>query len=190
MVFVDEADTMFGSIDSEQETERRLTGKFQAMMSDPVLRGRVIWFLMTARVHKLSPDIRRPGRMDLIIPILDPEDSDHTEFMRWVFGQELVENNYNRLADYTKGISSASFALIRDRIKAKKCETIDEVEFVLNDLVEPDIRDTRRYQTLQAKINCTRRSLLVHPSLSRREFENQREDWQKEIQVLEAKGIS
>ena len=55
------------------DTERRLTGKIQAMMSDPKLRGRVVWLLMTARIHMLSPDIRRPGRVgDLIIPILDP----------------------------------------------------------------------------------------------------------------------
>ena len=55
-------------------TERRLTGKIQAMMSDPRLRGRVTWLLMTARIHLLSPDIRRPGRVgDLIIPVLDPE---------------------------------------------------------------------------------------------------------------------
>lgn len=62
MIFVDEADTMFGQLgSSEQETEQRLTGKIQAMMSDPSLKGKVVWFLMTARVHLLSPDIRRPG---------------------------------------------------------------------------------------------------------------------------------
>ena len=72
-IFVDEADTQFGSVSSgEQSTERRLTGKIQAMMSDPKLKGRVIWLLMTARIHLLSPDIRRPGRVgDLIIPVLD-----------------------------------------------------------------------------------------------------------------------
>ena len=65
----------FGGVGAEtHSTERRLTGKIQAMMSDPRLRGRVIWLLMTARIHLLSPDIRRPGRVgDLIIPVLDPE---------------------------------------------------------------------------------------------------------------------
>ena len=75
VIFVDEADTQFGGVGAEtHSTERRLTGKIQAMMSDPRLRGRVIWLLMTARIHLLSPDIRRPGRVgDLIIPVLDPE---------------------------------------------------------------------------------------------------------------------
>ena len=41
VIFVDEADTQFGGIGEESHaTERRLTGKIQAMMSDPRLRGR------------------------------------------------------------------------------------------------------------------------------------------------------
>ena len=57
-------DTQFGGVGPEEHsTERRLTGKVQQMMSDPKLRGRVIWLLMTARIHLLSPDIRRPGRV-------------------------------------------------------------------------------------------------------------------------------
>jgi hypothetical protein len=73
VIFVDEADTVFGGVESGHETERRLTGKVQAMMSDRALLGKVLWLLMTARIHLLSPDIRRPGRVgDLIIPILDP----------------------------------------------------------------------------------------------------------------------
>ena len=68
IIFVDEADTQFGGVGSDtHETERRLTGKLQAMMSDTALRGRVALLLVTARIHQLSPDIRRPGRVgDLI----------------------------------------------------------------------------------------------------------------------------
>ena len=55
------------------------------MMSDPLLRGKVVWLLVTARIHLLSPDIRRPGRVgDLIIPVLDPEGKDREAFLDWV----------------------------------------------------------------------------------------------------------
>ncbi len=86
VIFVDEADTQFGGVgEGAHETERRLTGKVQGMMSDPKLRGKVIWLLMTARIHLLSPDIRRPGRVgDLIIPILDPEGQDRMDFIKWL----------------------------------------------------------------------------------------------------------
>src|SRR5690606_37116540 len=57
ILFVDEADTQFGGVGAgAHETERRLTGKIQAMMSDPKLRGKVVWLLMTARIERLSPD--------------------------------------------------------------------------------------------------------------------------------------
>ena len=86
VIFVDEADTQFGGVgEGAHETERRLTGKVQGMMSDPMLRGKVIWLLMTARIHLLSPDIRRPGRVgDLIIPVLDPEGQDRLDFIKWM----------------------------------------------------------------------------------------------------------
>src|SRR5690606_29874921 len=85
VILVDEADTQFGGVgEGVHETERRLTGKIQAMMADPALRGRVMWLLLTARIDKLSPDIRRPGRAgDLILPVLDPEGMDRGEFIRW-----------------------------------------------------------------------------------------------------------
>jgi hypothetical protein len=92
LIFVDEADTQFGGVGADtHETERRLTGKIQAMMSDPALRGRVFWLRVTARIHLLSPDLRRPGRVgDLIIPTLDPEGPDRTEFLRWTVQPTLA----------------------------------------------------------------------------------------------------
>lgn len=189
MIFVDEADAMFGAIDSDQETERRLTGKVQAMMSDPALRGRVIWFLMTARPHKLSPDIRRPGRMDLIIPILDPEGGDQEEFLRWTFGS-LFEQDRVSLRQYTNGMSAASYSMIRSRIKAKKPTNVDEVIKIMEDIISPDIEETRRYQTLQALLNCTRKSLLADGSTIGVNVKEMRNKWKQEILDLEAKGIS
>lgn len=191
MIFVDEADTMFGGLTSEQDVERRVTGSIQMMMSDPKLRGRVIWFLMTARVHRLSPDIRRPGRMDLIIPILDPEGDDHEAFVRWAFGAwEFSAADIGHILNVTKGMSAAAFGLIRSRVKAKKPKSMDDINDMLNDMVEPDIKDTRRFQTLQALLNCTRRSLIVDKSVSREKFDAQRADWRVELKELESKGIS
>jgi hypothetical protein len=62
---------------------------------------------------------------------------------------------------------------------------MEEVEQVVFDLLPPDIGDTRRYQTLQALVNCTRRSLLPDPDVS----EELRETWQAEIRKLELLGV-
>ncbi|MBM3238377.1 ATP-binding protein [Candidatus Poribacteria bacterium] len=218
LIFVDEADTQFGSIGPQaHETERRLTGKIQAMMSDPKLRGKVIWLLMTARIHLLSPDIRRPGRVgDLIIPVLDPEDEDRKEFLKWALkgimdeGQACseaspmpkaygnggacppsttpAEHQLEQLEQLTTGYSAASFASLRSELLAKAKGgklAIEAVIEIVNDHLPPAIALARRYQTLQALVNCTRRSLLPDPNVT----DEAREKWGAELRKLEAMGI-
>ena len=197
LIFVDEADTQFGGVGPETHaTERRLTGKIQAMMADPRARGRIVWLLMTARIHLLSPDIRRPGRVgDLIIPILDPEGDDRKAFLRWAVQAAhettVSEADLDRFDAATPGYSAASFASLRSELKAKVLASekgslaMDEILAIVRDIIPPAIGEARRYQTLQALVNCTRRSLLPDPEID----ETTRQSWAAEIRALEAKGI-
>jgi len=191
VIFVDEADTQFGSVgEGAHETERRLTGKIQGMMSDPKLRGRVIWLLMTARIHLLSPDIRRPGRVgDLIIPILDPIEEDRIAFIRWMLGPtKLATDELVAWLDkegLEEDFSSAGYAALRSQFKAIPPKDADELKAIVHDFLQPAIKQTRRYQTLQALVNCTRRSLLPDPNIS----EEDRAQMEAEIRLLESMGI-
>jgi hypothetical protein len=196
LIFVDEADTQFGGVGADtHETERRLTGKLQSMMADPRLRGRVIWLLVTARIHLLSPDLRRPGRVgDLILPVLDPEGADREEFLRWAvkptLPAEVTPEQLGRLELVTRGYSAASFAALRAELKAQAKGQGGQLDFetilkVVADQIPPAIEETRRYQTLQALVNCTRRSLLPNPDVT----EPQRQEWAEELRRLEARGI-
>ncbi|PHS05513.1 MAG: hypothetical protein COA78_15185 [Blastopirellula sp.] len=164
MIFVDEADTQFGKVgEGGHATERRLTGKIQAMMSDPRLKGKVVWLLMTARIHLLSPDIRRPGRVgDLIIPILDPIDEDRLAFVEWALrGMNVDGVNAEELEKYLpEQFSAAGFASLRSHLKAIAPKSKEEFIETVLDLIPPAIGKTRRLQTLHALINCTRRQLL------------------------------
>ena len=214
-IFIDEADTQFGGVGAgTHETERRLTGKIQAMMSDPKLKGKVVWILMTARIHLLSPDIRRPGRAgDLIIPVLDPIGEDRLEFINWAltayFGNKegwkalAVKLESSIPGDY----SAAAFAALRSHLayhNAKEVADESNRDFVpadidvrlnihhqhliglIQDLIPSDIADARLYQTLQALLNTTRLSLL--PTFEGK-LETLRASWIKKIQALEEKGI-
>lgn len=196
LIFMDEADTQLGGVGPDShETERRLTGKIQAMMSDPQLRGRVIWLLVTARIHLLSPDLRRPGRVgDLIIPTLDPEDDDRIEFIEWtvasVLDQKLTPDQLKALDKATADFSAAAFASLRAELIAKAKMgngklVFEKVLEIMADQIPPAIADTRRYQTLQALVNCTRRSLLPNPDVS----ETERGNWAAELRELEHRGI-
>ena len=204
LIFVDEADTQFGDVGKDaHSTERRLTGKIQAMMSDPQLRGNITWLLMTARIYNLSPDLRREGRVgDMVIPVLDPNGEDREAFLRWTIGKVLVdplsEEALERLLELTEDYSAASFASLRSDLEAAslfKKEpqdvpdrngklTLDEIIAVAEDRILPDIGPIRRYQTLQALVNCTRKSLLpgdYSPEI--------RESWVKQIAQLEVVGV-
>ena len=199
VIFVDEADTQFGGVGPDaHETERRLTGKVQQMMSDPALRGKVTWLLMTARIHRLSPDIRRPGRVgDLIIPVLDPEGEDRRDFLRWMIADVIdpttgdVEAAVKELDAEVHVDSSAGYAALRSSLKARAAAwgrklSPTDVREIAADFIPPAIGPTRRYQTLQALINTTRRSLLPDPTTT----PEQRETWAAEIRRLEAQGVS
>ena len=192
VIFLDEADTQLGGVGADtHETERRLTGKIQSMMSDPQLKGKVIWLLMTARINLLSPDIRRPGRAgDLIIAVLDPEGDDLLEFIDWVLGGiETSEAELLEFHSLVRGYSAAGFSALKSLIKAKKCSTLKEILVVINDTIPPDIDETREYQALQAKVNCTRQSLLFSYPVSREELNKHRISWKEKIRLLESRGI-
>lgn len=194
LIFVDEADTQFGDVGRDAHaTERRLTGKIQAMMSDPQLRGNITWLLMTARIYNLSPDLRREGRVgDIVIPVLDPTGEDRETFLRWtlsnVFNGEIPDESFKLLLSLTEGYSAASFASLRADLEAAKNRngklSVDEIVDVISDRILPNIGPIRQYQTLQAFLNCTRESLLpgdYSPEV--------RDSWLKQIAQLEAMGI-
>jgi hypothetical protein len=146
---------------------------------------------MTARIHLLSPDIRRPGRVgDLIIPVLDPDGDDRQEFIRWavkgLLARDLDQAALSRISSLTESYCAAAFASLRSRLKAAAAQPGGTTSGKLSlDQIQPAIGQARRYQTLQALVNCTRRSLLPNPAVS----DADRESWQTEIRRLEALGI-
>jgi ATPase family associated with various cellular activities (AAA) len=72
-VFVDEADQTLGRRESGPG-DSGLSGRLYSMiaqeMSDTSNRGKVIWVLASSRPDLIEVDLKRPGRIDLKIPIL------------------------------------------------------------------------------------------------------------------------
>ncbi|HRK29853.1 MAG TPA: AAA family ATPase [Tepidisphaeraceae bacterium] len=72
-VFVDEADQSLGKRDSgsgDSGLSGRVYGMFAEMMSNTANRGRIVWVLASSRPDLIEVDLKRPGRIDVKIPLL------------------------------------------------------------------------------------------------------------------------
>ena len=71
-VFIDEADQALGKRDSGTN-DAGLSGRIYSMiaaeMSRPENRGRIVWVLASSRPDLIEVDLKRPGRIDVKIPI-------------------------------------------------------------------------------------------------------------------------
>lgn len=73
-VFIDEADQAMGSRQSGSDgSAGRVYSMFAQEIASESNRGKIIWIMATSQPHKLEPDLKRPGRMDLKIPLLPCE---------------------------------------------------------------------------------------------------------------------
>jgi hypothetical protein len=73
MVFIDEADQTLGRRDAGSG-DSGLSGRLYSMiaqeMADTRNRGRVIWILASSRPDLIEVDLKRPGRVDIKVPLL------------------------------------------------------------------------------------------------------------------------
>jgi hypothetical protein len=73
MVFIDEADQALGRRESGSG-DSGLSGRLYSMvaqeMADTSNRGRVVWILASSRPDLIEVDLKRPGRVDVKVPLL------------------------------------------------------------------------------------------------------------------------
>lgn len=73
MVFIDEADQTLGRRESGG-SDNGLSGRLYSMiaqeMADTANRGRVLWLLASSRPDLIEVDLKRPGRVDVKVPLL------------------------------------------------------------------------------------------------------------------------
>ena len=82
-VFIDEADQALGRRDagsSDSGLSGRIYGMFAEQMSNTANRGRIVWVLASSRPDLIEVDLKRPGRVDVKIPIF-PSTTPHEGFL-------------------------------------------------------------------------------------------------------------
>jgi len=72
-VFIDEADQSLGKRDSGGGGDSGISGRLYSMMAEEMgsssTRGKVIWVLASSRPDLIEVDLKRPGRVDVKIPL-------------------------------------------------------------------------------------------------------------------------
>jgi SpoVK/Ycf46/Vps4 family AAA+-type ATPase len=104
MVFIDEADQTLGKRDSGSG-DSGLSGRLYSMiaqeMSDGGNRGRVLWLLASSRPDLIEVDLKRPGRIDVKVPLLPTsttaESAQLISLLAKRYGLELTPAEVTRL---------------------------------------------------------------------------------------------
>lgn len=172
-VMVDEADTFLGNRDSggDSGTSSRVFGSIASFMGNTQYRGKIVWFLMTARPDLLPIDLKRQGRAEehlaLFYPQTDVERDELFKVMQKKTGVSVdVPSFASLIPEGTRQFSGADIEAVMVRAKFKALAdgreqvTVDDLKAVLADFIPPSYPLEIELQNLVAVQECTSRELL------------------------------
>ncbi|PWN05671.1 ATP-binding protein [Rhodohalobacter mucosus] len=172
-VMIDEADAYLGnrSASGDSGVSSRVFSQIATAMSDTSNRGRIIWFLMTARPDLMPVDLKRQGRAEEHIALFPPESEEERvelyEVMKKKTGLKMSEPYIPKAvrkgsvrysgADMEAALTRAKF---RAASAGKTEVDPDMLDEVFDDFLPPTYPEEVELQTLAAVIECTSRALL------------------------------
>lgn len=174
-VMIDEADAALGNRDAEGDSgvSKRVFGQIASFMSNPRHRGRILFFLVTARPDLMPIDLKRQGRAEEHIALFYPSTRSEREQLLQVMmrrtGVELpLEDIPDTLLNGERTFSGADLEALMTRAKFRAATVTRNgggvTKSILGDVVEDFIPPTYpmevELQTLVAVLECTSRELL------------------------------
>jgi SpoVK/Ycf46/Vps4 family AAA+-type ATPase len=170
-VMIDEADAALGDRSSSGDSgvSSRVFGQIASFMSNTKHRGRIIFFLVTARPDLMPIDLKRQGRAEEHIALFYPSTQDEREeLLRVMMKKTKTKFSIDLLpASMTNGEKSLSGAdmealLTRAqfRIAAEGNVTKELLQEVVDDFIPPTYPLAVELQNLAAVLECTSMALL------------------------------
>ena len=172
-VMIDEADAYLGdrAASGDSGVSSRVFAKIASFMSNSANRGRILWFLMTARPDLMPVDLKRQGRAEehlaLFYPDTEEERIEIFEAMKRKTGLVMTKNEVPesiRLGKHTYSGADMEAALTRARFRAaaagKQRVSMEILEETFADFIPPTYPEEIELQTLLAVKECTSRALL------------------------------
>lgn len=172
-VMIDEADAYLGdrSSSGDNGVSSRVFSQIATFMSDTSNRGRIIWFLMTARPDLMPIDLKRQGRAEEHLALFPPHTNEERvelfSAMQKKTGLKMTEKYMPAIIEEGfKTFSGADMeaALTRAKFRAAaegKIEVTPEIlDLALSDFIPPTYPEEIELQTLNAVMECTSKELL------------------------------
>ena len=171
-VMIDEADAMLGNRDVQGDSgvSKRVFGQIAAFMSEPSHRGKIIFFLLTARPDLMPIDLKRQGRAEehlaLFYPSTDEARRELLEVMMRKTRVNLpIDEVPEALLNGERTFSGADMEALMTRAKFRAAAnggavTKEILQDVVDDFIPPTYPMEVELQTLAAVLECTSRELL------------------------------
>ncbi|MFP8487949.1 ATP-binding protein [Gracilimonas sp. Q87] len=172
-VMIDEADAYLGdrSASGDSGVSSRVFSQIATFMSDTANRGRIVWFLMTARPDLMPVDLKRQGRAEehlaLFPPYTKEERVELYEAMAKKTGLKMTEKYIPKVIENgDKTFSGADMEAALTRAKFRAAATGDMkvspeiLDLALEDFLPPTYPEEIELQTLSAVTECTSKELL------------------------------
>jgi hypothetical protein len=148
-VFIDEADQALGKRDAGAN-DSGVSGRIYSMMAEEMSnsrnRGKIIWVLASSRPDLIEVDLKRPGRVDVKIPLfptMEREESFHLiQALCKRRGLEIGDEAYERVKDevpllLTPGAAEALSIKVYRLVKVEKLDAVTALDECLKDYQNP-----------------------------------------------------
>ena len=173
-VMIDEADAYLGSRsnDGSSGVNSRIFSMLASFMSDTNNRGKIVWFLVTARPDLMPVDFKRQGRAEEHIGLFYPESlAEKRELLKVMLRKtrldylDPTEFDQDFFEDITvRSGADMEAALTRAKFKAASLG-LDQVDLdiivqVFNDFLPPTYPEEIELMEYSAVLECTSKELL------------------------------
>lgn len=170
LVIIDEIDQIGLSRENAGDSgvSNRLFKRLLEFMSNPKIRGEIVFVGLTNRPDNMDPALKRAGRFDKKIPILAPDKEERREILRVLFGkygikESLSPKDYQTISDQTDRYTGADLeALV---LKASEVAEDNGKEVKIKSMAHalwayrPALKDNERMTALALK-ECNDLDLL------------------------------
>ena len=172
IVFIDEADQALGKRDSGS-SDSGLSGRVYSMMakqmSDTRNRGKILWILASSRPDLIEIDLKRPGRVDIKLPIFPCADADEAFVILRALckkqGIALPKEDRDKLIGLmpellTPGAAEALAVKIYRMVKTKDINVTEAARLSLEEYQPPIPVEILSHQIELAKAEATDRKFI------------------------------